>query len=381
MRTFRVDTGGRLDAAVVRQLEGIPGITRARVRGWVEEGRVRLNGRAVAKPSRRLAPGDEVEVDLPPAPPRPELAPLEMPLSIVHEDEWLLVLDKPPGLVVHPASGNREGTLMHALLWRAQGWGGGRRPHLVSRLDQGTSGLILVAKTPEVHAALQKRRMEKDYLAVVYGRPALPKGRIDLGILRDPEDPGGGLPRAPRVGRAPRSGSGWPSRRSRSRSCGAGCSPAGPTRSGSTSRPRGCRSWAIRSTALRAGRGSAIPSWPGSAATSRGRPSTPGGWGWPIRSRGPRWRSGRRCLRTWPDCSSRRVSRFERVVTLYQRASLHPVSHGARSGRVSASAEAHVALSFRSRALPGEPISNVVFLEGETWPRASSLWEVDRPAG
>ena len=133
MRTFRVDTRRRLDAAVVRQLEGIPGITRARVRGWVEEGRVRLNGRAVAEPSRRLAPGDEVEVDLPPAPPRPELAPLEMPLSIVHEDEWLLVLDKPPGLVVHPASGNREGTLIYALLWRAQGWGGGRRPHLVSR--------------------------------------------------------------------------------------------------------------------------------------------------------------------------------------------------------------------------------------------------------
>lgn len=190
MRTFRVDDGGaRLDTAIARHLARIPGITRARVRGWVEEGRVRINGRAAAKHSRRLAPGDEVEVDLPPAPPRPGLAPLEMTLSVVHEDDWLLVLDKPPGLVVHPASGNREGTLMHALLWRAQGWGDGRRPHLVSRLDQGTSGLILVAKTPQVHAVLQKRRMEKDYLAVVYGRPGLAKGRIDLGILRDPEDP------------------------------------------------------------------------------------------------------------------------------------------------------------------------------------------------
>ncbi len=162
----------------------IHGITRARVRGWVEQGLVRVNGQLV-KPTRRLAPGDEVEVILPPPPPRRELAPEEIPISIVYEDEWLLALDKPPGLVVHPAQGNREGTLMHGLLWRAQEE---YRPHLVSRLDQGTSGLILVGKAPEVHAALQSEGMEKDYLAVVYGRTALPKGRIDLGILRDPAD-------------------------------------------------------------------------------------------------------------------------------------------------------------------------------------------------
>jgi 23S rRNA pseudouridine1911/1915/1917 synthase len=172
---------------VVRHLAGTPGITginRARVQGWVEQGLVRVNGHP-AKPSRRLAPGDEVEIALPPPPLRRELAPEEMPLSVVYEDEWLLALDKPPGLVVHPAQGNREGTLMHGLLFRAQGY----RPHLVSRLDQGTSGLILVAKAPEVHAALQRKGMEKDYLAVVYGRTELPKGRIDLGILRDPADP------------------------------------------------------------------------------------------------------------------------------------------------------------------------------------------------
>ena len=150
----------------------------------MEQGLVRVNGQA-AKPSRRLADGDEVEVVLPPPPPRPELAPEEMPLSILYEDEWLLAIDKPPGLVVHPAQGNREGTLMHGLLWRADSY----KPHLVSRLDQGTSGLILVAKAPEVHAALQSQGMDKDYLAVVYGRTELPKGRIDLGILRDPADP------------------------------------------------------------------------------------------------------------------------------------------------------------------------------------------------
>jgi len=154
----------------------------------VEQGLVRVNGRPV-KATRRLAPGDEVEIVLPPPPPRRELAPEEIPLSVVYEDEWLLALDKPPGLVVHPAQGNREGTLMHGLLWRAHSEGDTRRPHLVSRLDQGTSGLILVAKAPEVHAALQREGMEKDYLAVVYGRTDLPKGRIDLGILRDPSDP------------------------------------------------------------------------------------------------------------------------------------------------------------------------------------------------
>ncbi|HVG11201.1 MAG TPA: RluA family pseudouridine synthase [Thermoanaerobaculia bacterium] len=183
-RTFRVEGGARLDVAIVQHLSMIPGLTRARVRGWVEQGLVRVNGQPV-KPARRLAPGDEVEVVLPPPPPRRELAPREMPLSVVYEDEWLLALDKPPGLVVHPAQGNWEGTLMHGLLWRAEGY----TPHLVSRLDQGTSGLILVAKAPEVHAALQRTGMEKDYLAVVYGRTGLPKGRIDLGILRDPADP------------------------------------------------------------------------------------------------------------------------------------------------------------------------------------------------
>lgn len=172
---------------MVRHLEGIPRITRARVRAWVEQGLVRVNGRppdGKLKPSRRLLPGDEVEVLLP-APPRPELAPVEMPLAVVYEDEWLLALDKAPGLVVHPAQGNREGTLMHGLLWRARGY----KPHLVSRLDQGTSGLLLVAKAPEVHAVLQRKGMEKDYLALVYGRTEVPKGRIDLGILRDPADP------------------------------------------------------------------------------------------------------------------------------------------------------------------------------------------------
>jgi 23S rRNA pseudouridine1911/1915/1917 synthase len=175
--------------AVVRHLSAVPGLTRSRVRGWVEQGLVRVNGRTGARPSRRLALGDEVEILVPPPPPRPEPVALDRPLAVVFEDDWLLALDKPPGVVVHPAPGNWDETLLHALLWRARDWGRERRPHLVSRLDKGTSGLLLVAKTPEVHAALKAQPAEKDYLALVYGRTEGAKGRIDLGVLRDPADP------------------------------------------------------------------------------------------------------------------------------------------------------------------------------------------------
>jgi 23S rRNA pseudouridine1911/1915/1917 synthase len=188
----RERAGTRLDLAVVHHLSGVPGLTRARVRGWVEQGLVLINGQAGARPSRRLALGDEVEILVPPPPPRPEPVALDRPLSVVFEDDWLLALDKPPGVVVHPAPGNWDDTLLHALLWRARDWGddrGDRRPHLVSRLDKGTSGLLLVAKTPQVHAALKAQPAEKDYLALVYGRTDGAKGRIDLGVLRDPAEP------------------------------------------------------------------------------------------------------------------------------------------------------------------------------------------------
>lgn len=147
-----------------------------------------VNGQP-ARPSRRLAPGDEVEILVEPPPPRPGPVPLDRPLSVVFEDEWLLALDKPPGVVVHPAPGNWDDTLLHALLWRARDWGAGRQPHLAGRLDKGTSGLLLVAKTPAVHTALKAQPADKDYLALVYGRTDGAKGRIDLGVLRDPAEP------------------------------------------------------------------------------------------------------------------------------------------------------------------------------------------------
>ncbi len=189
--TFQVEAAGageRLDVAVVRRFARVPGLTRARVRRWVESGLVRVNGKDV-RPARRLAAGDEVEVLVPAPPPRPAPVPLDRPISVVYEDDWLLALDKPPGVVVHPAAGNWDDTLLHALLWKAKDWSEGRKPHLASRLDKGTSGLLLVAKAPEIHAALQARPAVKDYLALVYGRTAGAKGRIDLGVMRDPDDP------------------------------------------------------------------------------------------------------------------------------------------------------------------------------------------------
>ncbi len=195
VRSFRVgqEAGERLDRAVARHLLGWRGVSRARVREWIEEGRVRVNGRPSPKPAARVAAGDEVEIALPCGPPPPQPEPQEVPFGVVYEDEHLLAIDKPPGLVVHPSVGHREVTLLHGLTWRWQQQGLAGGPHLVQRLDRGTSGLLLVAKRGEVHAALTRAlaapEARKRYLALSYGQPRLGRGRIDLRIGLDPEDP------------------------------------------------------------------------------------------------------------------------------------------------------------------------------------------------
>jgi 23S rRNA pseudouridine1911/1915/1917 synthase len=195
LRTFRADRGDdreRLDRVLQRHLADRPDVTRSRIQGWIGEGVVTVNGVPAAKPSSRVLTGDTVELELPPPPPRREVVAQEMPLSVLFEDEHLLALDKPPGIVVHPTKGHRDGTLLNALTWAARDWEEGRRPGLVNRLDRGTSGVLLVAKTAAIHAALARslRRPEagKEYLAVVYGTTPSPFGRIELRILRDPED-------------------------------------------------------------------------------------------------------------------------------------------------------------------------------------------------
>jgi len=193
-RTFRVDRGDaarRLDRLVAERLADVPGLSRSRIQEWIAAGLVRLDGAAVTRPAVRPAVGAEVEVLLPgarsPAPPVAQ----DIPLSILFEDEWLLALDKPPGIVAHPTKGYADGTLVNALLWHLGRDAGG--VSLVSRLDKGTSGVMLVAKAPEAHGRLARvlktREAEKEYLAVVYGPVPFPKGRIDRRILRDPLDP------------------------------------------------------------------------------------------------------------------------------------------------------------------------------------------------
>ncbi|HEX4961115.1 MAG TPA: RluA family pseudouridine synthase [Thermoanaerobaculia bacterium] len=195
IRTFRAhrgDAGERLDHVLMRHLADRPEVTRSQVQGWIAAGRVRVNGAVPAKPASRVALYDEVEVELPPPPPRRRPEAQEIPLSVLYEDEHLLALDKPPGLVVHPALGHREGTLINALLWRAREWGEGERPGLVSRLDRDTSGVLMVAKTPAVHGALARalkaRSAEKEYLALAYGKAPFERGRIELKIAPDPAD-------------------------------------------------------------------------------------------------------------------------------------------------------------------------------------------------
>jgi 23S rRNA pseudouridine1911/1915/1917 synthase len=195
LRTFRSDRGDareRLDRVLMRHLADRPDVTRARIQGWIGAGQVRVNGAVAAKPASRVALDDRVEIDLPPPPERRAIAAQEMPLAVLYEDDFLLALDKPPGIVVHPAPGHHEGTLINALLWRARDWGEGRRPGLVNRLDRDTSGVLLAVKTPEIHHALARSLRapgaEKEYLAVVHGEPLVDAGRVEHKITRDPAD-------------------------------------------------------------------------------------------------------------------------------------------------------------------------------------------------
>jgi 23S rRNA pseudouridine1911/1915/1917 synthase len=159
--------------------------SRAAAERLVTAGLVRVGGRGRPK-SHRLEGGETIEFE----PPAPEtLEPEEVPLRIAYEDEHLLVADKPAGVVVHPAPGLRHGTLVHGLLDRLAGGDDRERPGIVHRLDRDTSGLIVVALTPEMHRRLQRlvrrRGLERHYLALVRGRPRSRRGRIEAPIGRD----------------------------------------------------------------------------------------------------------------------------------------------------------------------------------------------------
>ncbi len=174
----------------MRHLADRPEISRNRIQHWIEAGSVEINGAPAGKPSDRVLAGARISVLLPVLAPRRPPEAEERALDILYDDEHFLALNKPPGLVVHPNRSEAKGTLLNALVWRFKAAGEPGNPHLVQRLDRGTSGLLLVAKRPAMHAALAKalraERAEKEYLAVCYGRPPRTTGRINLRIDRHP---------------------------------------------------------------------------------------------------------------------------------------------------------------------------------------------------
>jgi 23S rRNA pseudouridine1911/1915/1917 synthase len=192
VRLDRGDIGRRIDLVVHRHLAGVPGATRTRIQSWIEEGRVQVNGGNVPKSSTRIAASDVVTVALPATRARLTMSGQALPLDVLYEDAWLLAINKPAGMVAHPTYRHENGTAMNALLWHARDWPKDARPSLVGRLDKLTSGIVLVAKTRAVHAALQKElsrsESEKDYLAVVYGRMTKARGLIDRPLGRDGSD-------------------------------------------------------------------------------------------------------------------------------------------------------------------------------------------------
>ncbi|HSM38470.1 MAG TPA: RluA family pseudouridine synthase [Candidatus Limnocylindrales bacterium] len=184
---------GRFDVAVAR----VADISRAHAQRLISDGRALLEGRR-ARASDRLLGGERLSVELS-APPDPTLIPEAIPLRIAYEDASMLIVDKPAGLVVHPSAGHATGTLVHALLGRAQARGeplgsiaGVGRPGIVHRLDKDTSGLLLVAKTDDAQSSLMRQfadhAIDKEYLALVRGEAPSPRGRIEAPVGRDPRD-------------------------------------------------------------------------------------------------------------------------------------------------------------------------------------------------
>ena len=185
----RDNLGTRLDRYVADQL---PDLSRGTVQGLIESGRVRVDGQH-RKPKFRMTPGEVVSVEIP-TPQVDEIQPDPIPLSIVYEDADVIVVDKPAGMVVHPAPGHPRGTLANALVAHVPGIsvGGSQRPGIVHRLDKDTSGLIVAAKTDRGRTALvtqwESRSVEKTYLTLVSGSLEDEEATIDAPIGRDPKN-------------------------------------------------------------------------------------------------------------------------------------------------------------------------------------------------
>jgi 23S rRNA pseudouridine1911/1915/1917 synthase len=183
------DAGKRLDHFLQAKL---PQFSRSRLQQWVKAGRVRVNGVVESKPSFALRGGEAVEVE-PAAPPPLRASPEDFPVDVLYEDDDLIAVNKPAGMVVHSGAGRHAGTLVNALLHhygKLSGVAGELRPGIVHRLDRETSGVLLVARTDAAHrnlaAQFANRRVEKTYLAMVVGHVKAGNAVIDKAIARDP---------------------------------------------------------------------------------------------------------------------------------------------------------------------------------------------------
>ncbi len=168
----------------------LPEFSRSRLQGLIKDGFVSVDGQVVTKNGQVLEGGERVEIRIPPPVPSGLVAE-DIPLDIIFENDDLLVVNKPAGMVVHPSPGHESGTLVHAALGYApemEGIGGEERPGIVHRLDKDTSGLIVIAKNEQAHRWLQdqfrNRTVEKFYLALVDGKPPTPTGRVEAPIGR-----------------------------------------------------------------------------------------------------------------------------------------------------------------------------------------------------
>jgi 23S rRNA pseudouridine1911/1915/1917 synthase len=186
------DTGGRIDRVLAAR---IPSLSRSRLKALIEAGEVAIDGRTIRDPSHRVKSGDSITVGMP-APEGALPQGEDIPLKIVFEDDQMIVLDKPKGLVVHPAAGHQTGTLVNALIAHCgdslSGIGGVKRPGIVHRLDKDTTGLMVVAKTDRAHRALAAQfadksdgRAQRAYLALVWGCPDRAKGTVDAPLGRN----------------------------------------------------------------------------------------------------------------------------------------------------------------------------------------------------
>jgi 23S rRNA pseudouridine1911/1915/1917 synthase len=183
------DAGQRLDRLLSAKL---PELSRTRIQELIAEGRARVNG-VTAKPAHRVSASESIEVEVQPRPPL-EATPENIPIEFLYEDEDLVVVNKPAGMVVHAGAGAAQGTLVNALLHKLgtlSSAGGPLRPGIVHRLDRGTSGVLVVARNDEAHRRLAEqfraRTVEKTYLALLQGSLPLEKGSISLSISRDPK--------------------------------------------------------------------------------------------------------------------------------------------------------------------------------------------------